>query len=73
MTGVKALTPKQSRVQGVLCLWTDSHSCFCLSGCSCAGPQTDVTEKIWTGMSPQSPDCKSGGQEESSGKKREEQ
>lgn len=50
--GVKASVPKQSRVQGVLCLWTVSHSCFCLSGCGSAGPHTDITGKIWTGMSP---------------------
>ncbi|XP_039577005.1 uncharacterized protein LOC120507914 isoform X1 [Passer montanus] len=47
---VKSPAPKQSRVQGVLCLWTVFHSCFCLSGCGCAGPQTGVTGKIWTGL-----------------------
>ncbi|XP_064526952.1 uncharacterized protein LOC135421968 isoform X2 [Pseudopipra pipra] len=41
--------------------------------CCLAGLQTNVTEKIWTGVSSQPRGCKSEGQEESSGKKKEEQ
>lgn len=69
--GIQVPAPKQSREQGVLCLWAVSHLCFCLPGCGPGAFQTNVTEKeTWTGESPQPRGCKRGVQEVSSGRKR---